>query len=77
MAEWKYVTRLGIQDRLDRIMKILNENQVVQKVIEQNRRRIEHLKKMQEWMNEHHSTGLDGPEHPPAMEGFDGKTKVV
>lgn len=51
MAEWKYVTRLGIQDRIEKILKILEENEVVQRVIEQNRRRIAHLKKMEKARN--------------------------
>lgn len=51
MAEWKFVRRLPIQDRIEKIIQILNENKVVQKVIEQNRQRIAYLKRMEEAKN--------------------------
>jgi hypothetical protein len=78
MAEWKYVTRLGIQDRLARIMQILDENKVVQEILRQHRQRLAHLKRMDEWMNRHHAPGPEGPvDPPPKIEGLDGKGKVV
>jgi hypothetical protein len=78
MAEWKYVTRLGIQDRIEKLLRILQENDVVKKVLKQHRRRIEHLKKMQEWMNEHSpGASAEKPKAPPVVSGLEGKTKVV
>jgi hypothetical protein len=77
MAEWKYVTRLGIQDRLDRIMQILKENDVVQKVLEQNRQRIEGLKRLNKALNKHHAPGPEGSVPPPRpIKGLEGKGEV-